>query len=492
MGLFGEAERGKRFDRNRRQMAGFAGLGGILMVGVLYFCFYIPLTPGRLERASTALFPDLALWQWFASFSPPLATDAVWVAAGLLATGTAMFIAYALAVYWSWNRRASVRTLGWVAGVAGAMFVISTFALPNLNTDIFNYITRARVSTVYDSNPHYVPASDFPQDPIAPYASERIAHIVGDKLALWTWISMPLARLAGDSPTANLLMFRAAFLLFNLANIYLIYRILNRIAPRHVLAGLILYAWNPIVLVLGQSKTDTVMVFFLLVGVLLLVSGRARLASAALAASVLIKLITLPLVAIYWTRELWQRHWKLVAASILSFSTVVVITNLPLWQGPELILNHLWVGLGEAGASTAKSGMLKRFLLLPIVAGLLLSVGFTKDKSDLALLRRWAVVMLFFALFLSRISHAWYLMTPIAVVALSKDWRISVVTIAATYSAFMFYVWYATSTRNFPLPHLFDQPRFVIFMIPAALAILAAAGYMIVKRYHPRNPVVMT
>ena len=51
-----------------------------------------------------------------------------------------------------------------------------------------------------------------------------------------------------------------------LVGIALVAMILRELSPQHLLAGTILFGWNPIVSNFGTGKTDTVMVFFLLLG----------------------------------------------------------------------------------------------------------------------------------------------------------------------------------------------------------------------------------
>ena len=98
------------------------------------------------------------------------------------------------------------------------------------------------------------------------------------------------------------------FLLFNLANLLLIARILQAVQPRQLLAGLGCMLWNPIVIAYGQSKVDTVMVFFLLLAALALVQEKRKLVVIALGVSALVKLITLPLIAVYWLYTLRSRR----------------------------------------------------------------------------------------------------------------------------------------------------------------------------------------
>src|SRR6185436_15649709 len=107
--------------------------------------------------------------------------------------------------------------------------------------------------------------------------------------------------------------------------------------PGSEAAGLVLFGWNPIVAVYGQSKTDIVMVFFLLLAAYLMARARERLGVVALGLSALVKLITLPLLALMLARDVNLRHWRQLALSV----GLVAIVYLPFAHGLGLLRDHL-------------------------------------------------------------------------------------------------------------------------------------------------------
>lgn len=469
------------------RLLGLAACATGLLAGACFYALVLPLTPGRMVRPSAALIPDLELWSLAASLGSRISWGPG--AAALAVGGFALiaFASYAVAVALTWNREPDRRSVALVTAAAVLAFAISALALPNQNTDIYQYIARARVAAVHGANPHYVPSDAFPDDPVYPYASHRFTGIVGDKLALWTLLSIPLAKVAGDDPTTNLLVFRSLFLLFNLGSLALIAFILWRIDRRYLVAGLALYSWNPIVSVLGQSKTDTTMVFFLLGAVALLTAERPRWAIVSLAGSVLIKLIPLPLVAAYWIRELRLRRWRELVLSVALFAVTVVVLYAPFWDGPSLVRSHMGVAGGEAGVSAGAS---LRSLILPGFVLLTVAVGALQGKDCRGLIRGWTLLMLAFALFLARFSNAWYLMTFIAMVALCADWRIVCVSTATAFSSFLFYTWYSTSTADFPLPDLFSFSRIHVYLAPALLTGIAIGVMAAWQRLRSPRPLM--
>lgn len=464
--------------KNNRDLVRYLSvLAGLLLVIYFGFAFLLPLTPGRLAKPSASLITQLPLWSLISSLQFSFLSVSGAVAAALISTVIVVLALYGLALYLSWDRAPQRATVAVVIGAALMFFVISFLALPNQNTDIYNYIVRARVAAVYDSNPYYVPATHFPDDPIYDYASSDVAKITGDKFALWTLISTLIAKLVGHDPVANLLAFRLLFLLCNIANVTLIALILYRLFPRHVLAGVILYGWNPVVAVLGQSKSDTVMVTFMLLAILLLVAERRRLAVVSMGLSALIKFITLPLIAVYWLRDLRLRRWREITVNAVVLILLAAAIYAPFWEGPEIISSHAGVIIGEAGASA--DGM-RRLLLLAFML-LVLAIGLTRDETHQSLIGGWAWVMLFFAVFIARNSFSWYLITAIGIVSLCAQRSAAALLAVISCTAFFFTVWHSTSGEGFRLPEMSLFPPYLVFLAPVLLAAIGIVVWSLTR-----------
>lgn len=443
-----------------------------LLIACVFYCFVIPQTPGRMTRLSFSLSHELPFWSFVTSLSF-LKLQGSGVVAYLIIGFTLLgFISYGLAIFLSWGRHATRKTLTTVFLATTLFFLVSTFALPNLNTDIFHYITRARVAAIYGENPHYVSSDAFPGDPIYPYASKRYTKLVGDKLALWTLLSIPMAKVAGDSPVTNLLTFRLAFLLFNLANVAMIAMILRRFNPRYLLAGVILYAWNPIIAVQGQSKTDTVMAFFVILSILLLVYERKRLAIVPLTASVFIKMMTLPFLGLYLLRELKLKRWRELLVALVLIGVTVMAIHIPFWEGSSMIRSHLLVILGQTGRWFPE---IIRYLAILISVLAVIGLTYMQDGSHRRLLLAWALIALCMSLFFVRVSLSWYHITFIAIISVLLNWRLVLITVALSFSAFLFNIWYATFSDAFRVLEFFDVPKFFIYLIPTCAAILVIA-----------------
>jgi len=464
-----------------RLIAGLAAAGSVLLAACLFFAFVQPQTPGRMARASADLIPELGMWAWMVGSFGGLAGDRLFVTVALLATSALGFAAYAAALWMTWRRRSSVASVSFVVAASVLFCAIAVMALPTQNTDIYNYIINGRIGAIHHSNPYYTPAADFPHDPIYRYASPRQIHVPGDaKLPAWTLISTGLAMLGGDSPVTNLLVYRSAFLIFTLANLLMVAAVLRRLDPGSELAGLVAYGWNPIVLVLGQSKTDTAMVSFLLLSILLLITDRRRSAIVALAVSALVKLFTAPLAVVYGIGELRRGHWREILAATVLGSLIVVAFFAMFWDGAAIITHHLrWGGSGGQSAGGLLRPMLKWGFLALIAV-----VGLVQDGTPQRLLRGWVVVMLYFCLFLGKFAFGWYLLTLIALSALVADWRLTSMTTVLSFSAFTLDAWYRTSSKEFRLDASLPVPRLVAYV---ALPLAVAAAIAVIGLWRSRT-----
>lgn len=473
--------------RHERSLLLLLGLLALcLLVATCFYGFVIPQTPGRMERASVALVPRFPVWVWATSI--PLPPPESWLVASmlLLVTGIA-FAAYGSALYLGWNRSVSKRLLLTACVLGLLLSFVNVWSLPNLNTDIFNYIVRGRVAAVYGENPYGVPADQFPDDPVYPYASRRFTDEPGGKLPVWMALNISLAKIAGDNPVTNLLTYRLALYLFNAANLVLVVLIARQLHAPGVLAAAVLYAWNPIVILSAQSKTDTVMVFFMLLAAWALVRGRRWwLPVTLLVLSALVKVITAPLFAVYLVSRLKLKRWREFTGSALIGLLLAGATFLLLYfsdEGARQITTFL--GLVEKGGSSAPSSLRVVLQLAFIVATL--GMGLLQDGTDRRLFVGWAVVMLVFSLFITRVNLSWYLMTPLAIIAVVSDWRMALLAVVLSSTSFLLNLWDTTFTSAFPAPDVVDLPRFLLYLSLPAVAVFFVVARLVWTQIRRRD-----
>ena len=452
----------------------YACLALLLWLATLFYSFILPQTPGRLARASVSLIAELPLWSFVVSLPIPVPHTSQLTAGALVVVTVIAFGAYGLAAFISWNRMASRGIVAFIALSSCLFFLLSALSLPNTSTDIFNYIVNGRIAAVHNSNPYFVTADEFPDDPVYPYASKNYTGLSADKLPIWMLANTLLASLTGNDVTTNLLIYRLALMLFNMANLALTGIIANKLNPRYVASALVIYGWNPIVIIHAQSKSDTLMALLLLLAVLFLIKEWRLIAVGAMALSVLVKLFTLPLLVVYELRSLRLRQWRALIVDILIFGTALLFLLVLLWQSSELVMRFVAL-FGVAGAAAPGAF---RIVLIVGFCLLILAVSTVQDGSTQKLLWGWALVMLYFALFLTKFGLAWYLITPIAIASLVFDWRIVLMTGALSFTSFLFNAWYSTFTKAFSPPELSSIPPYLVFILMTG--VIAAGSLLFV------------
>jgi hypothetical protein len=457
-----------------RLQATVAGLCLVLLVTQLFYAFVLPQTPSRMAKRSAELVGELGLWSWTTSLPLPVPHAKGLIAGVVILLAVVAFAAYGLIVWLLWgrtDRRAGLVVVSFV----GASFLVSALALPNLNSDVYDYILFGRVVAEHDSNPADTFPEDFPDDPVYAYSSHQYTGERDNKLPAWTVVSVGLAHLGGDDPVSNLLLFRFTLLAINLGSVALVWTVLRRLHPAAALAGVALYGLNPIVSVQGQSKTDTLMAFLLLAAVALLVARHRRSAVVALGLSMFVKLITVPLALVFWVRELRLRRWPQLVGDGLTVGIIALALYAPFSEhGLDLLFDHMGL-LGSGGSSAPE-------VLRPVIVAafglFILAVGLRQDGSHEQLLRGWALTALVFGLFLSRPGLAWYLVVAIAAVAVAAEWRMAVAVVVMSFSSFLVSTWSMTDSASHPLPDLLDVPRLVLYAAP----VLAAAIVLLLWR----------
>lgn len=453
-----------------RLLAQLSAAAATLVATSIFFAFFWPLTPGRLDRPSADLIPELPHGAALAALAPAWLADPGIVAfAVLLACGSA-FAAWALALRACWGREAERGPLALVVGTSLLLLAVSAAALPNLSTDVYNYMARGRLASAHGVSPYQVAVDAFPEDLAYPYASHRFTSKPGGKPPAFMLLDVALTALAGDSVVRSLLAYRVALFALAAASLALVAAILRREAPRHQLAGLVLFGWSPIVTFHGPAKTDTAMAFFLLLAVWLLSRGRTRFSVVALTCSVLVKLLTLPLAAVYGLRELRLRRFREAAVGAgLALATAAALYA-P-FGSFEAMLRHT-TQLGDGG-SDAPAGLTN--LARAAFIGIVIVVAFTRSDGLHSLLRGWAWVMIALVVLASPFELSWYQISAIAVAALVADARVALASLAIGFSAFSLNLWHSTSTPSFPLP---DPASFAAPLLLAGAAVLAVAALL--------------
>jgi len=259
-----------------------------------------------------------------------------------------------------------IRGIIWLSAVLAGVIYVVTPAM--LSHDILVYASFGRVLGIYHANPYFVPVSAFPQDPFTGlnYWSSAISAYG----PVWMLICGFFGWLLSPDPTLYVVVFRLIALAAQLLNIWLVERILQTMggSPRVVTLGMLLFAWNPLLLLesgLG-GHNDDFMLTFVLVGILLAADAEAheRLlyprgylpVVVALTLAVLVKFTALPILALYllflvykflrstsdsprglrWALCNWRLALLALLCSFLAGGLLTLVFYGPFWFGHNL------------------------------------------------------------------------------------------------------------------------------------------------------------
>lgn len=232
----------------------------------------------------------------------------------------------------SGSRRPLLLVVVAVGVLANLMLVLAL--PPVLSSDIYSYGLYGRMITTYQINPYVATGMTIPADPLVGYTHWRtVSTRYGP---VWTLISIPPAAVGSQSVLVTVLAFKVVAATFNLVNGLLVFRLARRLTGGDGVLPLLLYAWNPLILIetAGSGHNDAVMMTFALLGILLVVRERLLLGLAFLTLSAMVKYVTAFLLLFVVVRALareriYQQWAGLLARMGGVVSTVVAACYLP-------------------------------------------------------------------------------------------------------------------------------------------------------------------
>jgi hypothetical protein len=254
-------------------------------------------------RAAVAWLPTRAPAALLAG-APPSAGPFLMADYGFVAVTSLTFVPYFVALWWLGRHPipAAMRARAlWVIVGAGAAFgALLLFSPSAPSHDPIAYGSYGRLMAVYHANPFLAVPGDYPRDPLlAANEWPRAATAYGP---LWNILSFLLAPVVGDDPLRSNMVFRVVAYAFHLANIGILVAAFRALPERFAAwraRGLLIYAWNPLVVVeVAAGHNDVAMLTLILLGLYLLARGRMVLAMLGLAGALLIKSSAWPLVLV--------------------------------------------------------------------------------------------------------------------------------------------------------------------------------------------------
>ena len=224
-------------------------------------------------------------------------------------------------------------------GLCGLILVLLLVQVyPIGANDVFGYITSGELLAFHRLNPSIYPASHVPDLPFAEH--NAYIHIPPNYGPVWIWIEAVVAAAMGRSSLYALILgFKAAAIAGYAATCIVLVVLLRRRAPDHAAAGLLAFAWNPLVLyeVAVNAHNDVWIGLLLLLGILFWDMRRPLWLLAALTLAALIKLPVAPLLPLFfvaaWHLEPAARRRRLLWTGGLVVAGVVAVSYLSLPEG---------------------------------------------------------------------------------------------------------------------------------------------------------------
>ena len=229
-----------------------------------------------------------------------------------------------------------------LTGVFGVIFL---FAPGVMSQDIFLYATYGRLASFYNVNPFVVSPTAYTTDIFHIFLLNKglgVAHYG----PIWIDMTLPVVLVARESVASILFGFRLLGLIFYIANVMLIWLILAKLKPEMRIAGVILFAWNPLVLLLGVSEAhyEIVVITFLLLGALFFQRHSFLLSWVFVLLATLLNVFCFLLLP-FFLKLLWKETRVMQAGgrflwwlALTSLSAVImVLAFAPYWRGLGLM-----------------------------------------------------------------------------------------------------------------------------------------------------------
>ncbi len=352
----------------------------------------------------------------------------------------ALFLLYILACV---IVRRDHRAAMWRVTITGivAFNAILLWLYPVDAADVFDNIIHGRMTAYYGANPFYQTVSEFPRDPFFYYAAWYYypsAYGPG-----WELIAAGIARAAGDGILTNVIAFKLASVVAYGATAVLIALTLRRHAPERALSGVLLYAWNPLVLYVtaGNGHNDAVMVFFIVLGFYFLARRQFTLAALAETAGALIKFIPallLPVIFVVAFRQLRGHRARVIFlfGTLAACAGLVVAAYASFWRGGDIlgvarrsdllttsVPAMIQVALEPQFGKSFSEFLAIRSAIVLVGAWVIRQVRVVwrhADNED-AVARAGLSILLFYLLLSCPWFQAWYAIWAVAIAALLPD-----------------------------------------------------------------------
>lgn len=176
-----------------------------------------------------------------------------------------LFGLFLLAVRTAADRGLGARPLPVILASTLLLAIPLLLSYPINATDIFGYVIRGRIASVYGESPFSAPAAAFVGDPFMPLVGEWAGETTPYG-PMWEIVAAGLTTISGDNLLAGVQLFKALALASFMGVTTLIWQLLP--AGPWRIAGTLLWAWNPGLLLtfVLNGHNDAFMIMWLVLG----------------------------------------------------------------------------------------------------------------------------------------------------------------------------------------------------------------------------------
>jgi alpha-1,6-mannosyltransferase len=316
------------------------------------------------------------------------------------------------------------------------------FTEPTLSNDIYRYVWDGRVQAAGINPYRYVPAA--PE--LAPLRDLAIWPLI-NRADYAVTIYPPVAQalfLGITRVGESIVVMKLGLLVCEAVTAAVLIALLKRLAmpPTRVAV----YAWHPLAVceIAGNGHVDAAMIAMLMVGLLVFLNGRTRLAGVIATLGALVKPTAFLALPVFW--QPW--NWKLPLAVVATIS----VAYLPYLSVRSGVFGFLGTYIEEEGFSTGggfrlvwlleqlagplpHAGAIYAGLAALILTSLALAIGFRRDRSDGAAIHSLNWLLIAF-LTLSTPHYPWYFLVLVPFLAFTPSvtgWTLTTASVVLYY-----------------------------------------------------------
>jgi hypothetical protein len=266
---------------------------------------------------------------------------------------------FLIGAYLAWTGALGLRTVV----IVSLLLIAVSAALPLLfSHDVLQYGIYGRIVSIHHANPYVSVPSDFSSDPFNRYADPEYAAMPSVYGPAFLDVAAIVTRVV-RSPSAVILAFKSLAALSAGAALVCIVVLARRIQPERASLAVVLFGWNPAVMLLGVGGGHTdIMLALALVGALILVApprgrasgGRQVAATAVLAVATSIKVsLAIPLILLIVAAAARARLGRRLPVALLHIAVAIAVGlafGIPFLQGTNPTL-------GVADVSRLSNGL---------------------------------------------------------------------------------------------------------------------------------------